>query len=513
MSQLGALQSPVIVGRDDIVALASRRLDEVIAGHGQMLLVSGEAGIGKSRVLSAVARLAAERGLRVAKGEVAPQDRDVMAASFLDLGRAMQRDAAFGATGADLLQIAESRLTAAVARRRDMVMEIVDLIAASGKPTMLAFEDLQWADDLSLETLTEVARQTRDRPLLLVGAYRSNEALASSVLREWRSRLVTQRIAEEVRLGRLSRDETALLTTLILGTGLPAPRDVVDAVYARTDGVPLHVEELCSALGRERLADSRAVLDAAVPETLEDATLARVAQLSAEAQSVARAGAVVGRSFVPTVLAGIMNLPVDSLDDPIQELVDHDVLDVVRDGGQYDFRHQLLRDALYRSVTAGDRRRFHARAAEFGALLEGASEIHASVHYERAGMTAEAYRAALAAAKQAQKMSSHREAFELFHRAVDNMPAGLPDDEKVRLLLAYSDAAANLDRNALAADLAARARELALRTGNPFGAIEGLMNMAFMARREGDGVSKRRDLGRRALNEIEAAPAGPERDM
>src|SRR3954454_3244846 len=148
MSQLGALLSPVIVGRDDIVALASRRLDDVIAGHGQMLLVSGEAGIGKSRLLAAVARLAAERGFRVAKGELAPQDRDVMAASFLDLGRAMQRDAAFGTMGGDLLHIAESRLTAAVARRRDMVMEIVDLIAGSTTPTVLAFEDLQWADDL-----------------------------------------------------------------------------------------------------------------------------------------------------------------------------------------------------------------------------------------------------------------------------------------------------------------------------------------------------------------------------
>src|SRR4051794_5801203 len=193
MTQLGSLLSPVIVGRDDLMDLAGRRLDEVRTGHGQMVLVSGEAGIGKTRVLSAIARLAAERGFRVAKGELAPQDRDVMAASFLDLGRAMQRDAAFGTMGGDLLHIAESRLTATVARRRDMVMEIVDLIAGSTTPTMLAFEDLQWADDLSLETLTEVARQTRDRRLLIVGAYRTNEALAGSVLREWRSRLVTQR--------------------------------------------------------------------------------------------------------------------------------------------------------------------------------------------------------------------------------------------------------------------------------------------------------------------------------
>jgi len=510
--QVGSLLSPVIVGRDEIVALAARRLDEVLAGHGQLLLVSGEAGIGKSRVLGAIGRLAAERGMREAKGELAPQDRDVMAASFLDLGRAMRRDPAFGTMGRQLLGIAETRLAARVARRRDMVMEIVDLIAGSESPTMLAFEDLQWADDLTLETLTDVARQTRDRPLLIVGAYRSNEAMAGSVLREWRSRLVTQRIAEEVRLGRLSRDETALMTTLILGTGLPAPRDVVDAVYARTDGVPLHVEELCSALGRERLADSREVLDAAVPETLEDATLARIGQLSPKAQAVARAGAVLGRSFVPAVLAGIMNHPVESLDDPIQELLDHDVLDTVEGSGHYDFRHQLLRDALYRSVPTGDRRRFHARAAEFGGLLEGASEIHASVHYERAGMTEEAFRTALESARQAQKMASHREAFDLFRRAVDNMPATLRDGEKVRLLLDYSDASANVDRNAEAADLSLRARELALRIGDALAAAEALANVLNLHRREGESVTIRRDVGRQLYNEIEAIPASAARE-
>src|SRR5512140_1975628 len=280
MAQIGSLLSPVIVGRDDLVSLAQRRLEEVRAGSGHFLLLSGEAGIGKSRLLGGIAQLAGERGFRVAKAEVAPQDHDVLAASFLDLGRAMRREPRFGKTGRDLLELATARLTAQQPRRRDLVMEIVALLSGSDVPTMLAFEDLQWADDLSLETLTDLARQTRDQPLLLVGAYRSNDALVSSVLREWRSRLVTQRLAEEVRLGRLSRDETALMTTLILGTGLPAPSDVVDAVYARPDGVPLHVEELLSALGRERLADSRAVLDAAVPETLEDATLARIGRLS-----------------------------------------------------------------------------------------------------------------------------------------------------------------------------------------------------------------------------------------
>jgi DNA-binding CsgD family transcriptional regulator len=506
MSEVGALLSPVIVGRDEHVALAQRRIGEVLGGHGQLLLLSGEAGIGKSRLLAEISRLAAERGFLVAKGEVAPQDRDVLAASFLDLGRAMRRDPAFGTIGRDLLEVAAARLNQRSPRRRDFVTELVDLLGGPDRPTVLVFEDLQWADDLSLETLTDLARQTRERRLLLIGAYRSSEAQLSSVLREWRSRLVTQRIAEEVRLARLTRDQTADVISGILGTGLPAPRDVVDAIYARTDGVPLHIEELCSALGRERLADSRAVLEAAVPETLEDATLARAARLSPEAQSVARAGAVLGRSFVPSVLAGILNLPVEALDAPLQELVDNDILDSLHDGTHYDFRHQLLRDALYRSASAGDRRRFHARAAEFGGQLEGASDTHASVHYERAGMTTEAFRTALAAGEQAMSLASHREAFILLRRAVDNLPASLPDSERARVILLFGEACGNIDSNVIATDLSIRAGELARRADNARVALEAACNILEYARREGASITARRDRARKLLNELDAAP-------
>jgi DNA-binding CsgD family transcriptional regulator/tetratricopeptide (TPR) repeat protein len=513
MREVEPLLSRVIVGRDEHLALAQRRLGEVWAGHGQLILVSGEAGIGKTRLLGEISRLATVGGFRVARGEVAPQDHDVLAASFLDLGRSMRRDPAFGSIGRDLLEVAASRLNERAPRRRDFVNELIDLLGTPDKPTVLVFEDVQWADDLSLETLTELARQTRDQRLLIVAAYRTSEALLGSVLREWRSRLVTQRIAEEVRHGRLSRDETAEVIRRLLAMELPAPRDVVDAIYARTDGVPLHIEELCSALGRERLADSAAVLEAAVPETLEDATLARMARLSPEAQGVARAGAVIGRSFVPSVLAGIMNLPVEALDAPIEELVDHDVLDAVHGGTKYDFRHQLLRDALYRSVPAGDRRRFHARAAEFGSQLEGATDTHASVHYERAGMTDEAFRTALAAGERAMRLASHREAFVLLRRAVDNMPASLPEAERARIILLFGDACGNIDANVEATNLSIRAREIARRAGNDLVALEATYSCVDYARREGHSISSRRDSARSFLNEIDSVPPGSARDL
>jgi DNA-binding CsgD family transcriptional regulator len=510
MSQVGPLLSPVIVGRDEHVAHARRRVGEVLEGHGQLVLLSGEAGIGKSRLLTEIGRLAVDRGFRVAKGEVTPLDRDVLAASFLDLGRAMRRDAAFGTIGRDVLELSAARLTHA--RRRDYVMELVDLLGGSDKPTLLLFEDLQWADNLSLEALTELARQTRDRPLLIVATYRTSEARPGSAIREWRSRLVTQRLAEELRLDGLTRAQTGQIITRILGNGLPAPRDVIDAIYVRSDGVPLHIEELCSALGRERLASSRAVLEAEVPETIEDATLARMARLSPDAQATARAGAVIGRSFVPSVLAAIMDVPIAALDAPLQELVDHDVLDEVAERSQYDFRHQLLRDTIYRSVPVDDRRRFHARTAEFGGQLEGSSDIHASVHFERAGMTEDAFRTALAAAKQATAMSSHREAFELFLRAMHNKPVSLPDAQNVRFLLLYSEAAGSVDQTGPATEFAEQARTLALRIGDHLAAIEALGCILAMARRDGERITVRRDMARRMFHEIEAAPPSCELD-
>src|SRR5262245_24197419 len=151
MPNPGTMLAPLIVGRDDLVQLAGRRLDEVRAGNGQFLLLSGEAGIGKTRLLAGIRDLAIARGFRVATGDVLPQDRDVLAASFFDLGRAMRRKPEFGTLGADLLAILDSRLGERVARRRGLVFEIVDLLLASDEPTLLAFDDLQWADDLTLE--------------------------------------------------------------------------------------------------------------------------------------------------------------------------------------------------------------------------------------------------------------------------------------------------------------------------------------------------------------------------
>lgn len=511
---LRAVRCPLLIGRDDLLVLADRRLDDVTAGRGQFLLLAGEAGIGKTRLLAAIRRKAEARGFSAVEGAVAPQDRDVPAASILDLARSMTQLAPFGDLGRELLDLCDATRAAEHVQRRRLVMDIVERILTSlPGPTMLSFEDLQWADDLSLEIIGELARQSRDRPLLLTGDYRSEDVPPGTSLRDWRARLITQRIAEEVRLAPLTQTETALVTTLILDTGLPAPREVAAAVFERTDGIPLHIEELLGALSAEARADGTAIREATVPDTIEDAVIARIAHRSPEAQAAARAGAVIGRCFVPEVLAGIMNLPPEALEAPLQELVDHFVLDPPGLRGLYDFRHQLLRDALYRTIPASERRRFHARAGEFGAQLEGASEIHASVHYERAGLRRQAYEAAVEGAREAARLSAHREAFELYRRAVANVPDDLDHHDRGALLEAYSSEAAAIEENEIAEQVSREARAAYLAAGRPAKAAEMLVGVLGISRREARSVVERSDLAAALFDELEGLPAGNEREI
>jgi DNA-binding CsgD family transcriptional regulator len=514
MSQIGPLLCPLLVGRDDLLQLVDRRIAEAGADRGHLLMLAGEAGIGKTRMLATALRKARSSGFRVAKGDLGPHDRQVPLASVLDLARTMRDDPAFGPLGRELLDLRGGQGGDSLGSRRLLVRDIADRIVATVQtPTVLAFEDLQWADELSLEVVGELARLAPERPLLLLAAYRLDELPVGSLHREWRSRLLSQRLAEEARLQRLSYDQTALVTTLILATGLPAPREVVNAVHERTNGIPLHIEELLAALSDEARTDGRAIRQAIVPDTIADAVLARAERLSQDARAVARAGAVIGRCFVPEVIAGVMDRPLVELEAPLEELVAASVLypfDFL-DRGFYDFRHQLLRDALYASVPAAELRRLHARAGEFGVLMEGASEIHASIHFERAGLRAQAYRTALAGARAASAISSRQEAFELFGRAVANVPDGLGALELAELYDAYSDAAFAVDNMPVSEETARQARRYFLEAGRLVEAAHQLVNLSGMARRDVQPPEERRRLLDQAEAELAALPDTPER--
>jgi len=503
-AMVGTVRCPLLIGRDEFLELAERRLAEVAAGRGHMLVVGGEAGIGKTRFLEAVDQRARERGFVSAWGAVAPQDLDVPAASVLDLARTMERMPGLEALGRGLLELRDEPDVARQTRRRQIVTGVVDrVIAAVKTPVLLGFEDLQWTDEVSLEIIGELARRSRDLPLMLAAGYRTDETPIGTGLRDWRARMLTQRLAEEIRLRPLDADETALATTLVLDSGLPAPRDVAAAVYERTDGIPLHIEELLGALSADSRANGYAIREATVPDTIEDAVISRLAHRSPEAQAVARAGAVVGRCFVPDVLAGIMDVPEESIEGPLQELIDHAILWPPGDRGLYDFRHQLLRDAIYRSVPVQERRRFHARAAEFGTQLEGHSEIHSSLHFERAGMRRQAYEAATSGARAAARLTAHREAFELYQRAVANMPDDLDPLEAATVFEAASDEAGAIEEHGICLELAKRAGAAYRAAGRPGRALYAEINVHVILRRDLRPISERLAAIERASAEVD----------
>jgi DNA-binding CsgD family transcriptional regulator len=515
MAMLATVQCPILVGRDEMLGVADEAIAQAAAGHGRTLLFAGEAGIGKSRLVQAIERRARANGFRNHGGSLAPADADNPLAVLLDLFRSMRMDASVADLGDELLARCDEAATAGGTYSRTLVVDLVDRMRSNfDRPTLLRFEDLQWADDISLEAIGELARLTADLPVLILAVYRRDDAPPGTPLRDWRARLVTQRRADEIRLARLSIEDTATMTTLLLATGLPAPRDVVVAVFERSDGLPLHIEELIAAARSGGSIDASAIRAADVPDTIEDAIRARSARRSADAQAVAQAGAVIGRCFLPSVLAGVMDRPMAELEDALTELVDHGFLFEFStiDAGYYDFRHQLLRDTLYRTTPERDRRRYHARAGEFGSALEGAKEVHASLHYERAGLPELAYHAARSGGDEAARLSAHREAFELYRRAVENMPSEISDLERAELLDAYSLHAGAIEENGISEEMAWAARAAYQAAGRPEMAAFMIYGVHTIWRRMGRSVSERRAIIQQGEAELDGLPPSPALD-
>ena len=313
MSPLETVQCPVLVGRDDVGAWPSggwpRRHAATGARSSSRVRPASARAVSSGRSGAGRARRASGRWLSRHR---TPGSIEVPAALFLDLARTMRDTPAL----ADVGQAIIDRWTAATSEggatySRAFVLDVVDRIrAVIDAPTVLVFEDLQWADDLSLEAIGELARRAGSIPLFVLAAYRRDETLPGTPLRDWRSRLLTQRLAEEVRLERLDLAQTATVTTLLLATGLPAP--------ARSSGRSICARTGCRSTSRScsrpcvwpAAIDASAIRDVPVPDSIEDAVLARLARRSPDARAVARAGAVIGRCFVPEVLAGVMDRPV-----------------------------------------------------------------------------------------------------------------------------------------------------------------------------------------------------------
>ncbi|GAA0588173.1 hypothetical protein GCM10010172_86560 [Paractinoplanes ferrugineus] len=439
-----ALSSPILVGRDDLVALAARRLGLAARGSGELLFLAGEAGIGKTRLLAEIVRRAA--GFTVVGAGASPGDSEVAGAVLADLGAELLRNPVTLAAGAGVSRrLREFADGDAARQRRLLVADLAELIAAAVTgPTLITAEDLHWADDLTLDVLARLGRRAATLPLLVVGTYRSDELYPRVPMRSWRTRLLTQRHAEEVRLTRLSRADTAAMAAAIAGSALPGA--VTGDVFARSDGIPLHVEEFLAS--RE-----------SVPDTLADAVLARAFALSEPARELAGVASVLGRSFDLDLLTAITGDGPAAVDDGLRELSDRFFVQAHADRSTFDFRHALIRDALYADLAPHRRRELHARAAA-AAVEAGFPAAFVSDQYERAALREPAFANAMEAARSAAEMSAHREAAELYRRAQRTAAETMPIETRAALLTALAAELAAIDDNAGASSAYAEAYRL-----------------------------------------------------
>ena len=517
MRARGVIQSPVLVGRDAYLALIQTSLAAAAAGAGQLLFVAGEAGIGKTRLLGSVARHAQAGGFAVARGAAFPGDAQSLAGLLLDL--ASDLASAAGPALSGLGQRLTSRVRAiptgagdAHHRRRLLVQDLADLIvtAEPGTPVLLVLEDLHWADELSLDVLGHLAGLLGTRPMLVAGAYRSDELYPQLPMRNLRARLLGQRLAEEIRLPRLGLDQTATMTSATLG--LPVPAQVVAAIHERSDGIPLHVEEFLAAIDHDALTpqSGATVQAAAVPDTLGDAVLTRAQRLTTLARDLASAAAVIGRSFDFDLLTAVTEAGPDEVAGALRELQAAHLVLPGADAVTFDFRHALIRDALYADTGLPMRRRLHERVAR-AAVDRGYRGAFISAHFEQAGDPGLAYEHAAAAAREATALSAHGEALELYRRAVRSLPAGRPALDRAALFAALGDEAAATDDNTAAAQAYRTAHELATGAGDVRAAAALTPRMVAVAHLLGEALDARIAVLQAAVDGLDGV-AGAERE-
>jgi tetratricopeptide (TPR) repeat protein len=510
------ISTQTMLGRDDLLALAGRRLTEVSEGRGHLLLLAGEAGIGKTRLLHAIQELAGSQGFELWTAGAFPQDLELSAGLLLDLGHVLARSAGEGAAAlgrrlvsglADVPAPSEDSGDAH-RRRRLLVLDAAEALAtlSDGGPVLLALEDLHWCDELSLEIVTHVCRQLPSLPMLVVGTLRTDEVHQNAALRAWRSRLLLQRLAEEAPLGRLNLEQTEQMVDQLV-PGEHASRRVVDLVHQRSGGVPLHIEELVNAAAKGYLSADPTF----VPETLAEAIQQRFGALSEPTQDIAVAAAVIARSFDLDLLAAVARCPDEVAASGLDELVDRQFVHE-ESAGWFGFRHALIRDAIEANAPLARRRALHAQVADVAqARLELGGDAYRSAHHEAAGQHAEASVAAEAAAERASALSAHQEALDLLNRAVRCRRDGDDDGRLIALLTHRATEAAATDHNARAAEDYAHAREMLGRRGDLVAAAALIPGLIAARHLLGDSLPVRIAVVNQGLADVEQSPADPDR--
>ena len=525
-----------LVGRDDEMAMLLLRWERARQGDGQLVMIVGEPGLGKSRLIEEFhARLSdtphtwvewscsqllqntplhpiAEWGRQRFGGADVPAERRLtdLESSLAQVKFDPAENASLLAPLLDIpLPAGRAPALAPEELRRRQLAALTNWVMAGARvqPVVLAFEDLHWADPTTLDVLRAIAERGAQVPLLIVATTRP----------EFRPPWSMRSHHGTISLAPLDRGQVRDMVADLSGRHA-LPKEVIDDVAARTGGVPLFVEEVTRLL-LERGAQGGIQ---AIPPTLQQSLMARLDRLG-PAREVAQVGSVIGRGFSYALLRDVAGLEDAPLQAALEKLAEADILLVqgAPPESDYRFKHALIQDAAYENLLKSRRQVLHRRVAEilrgdrFAATAAAEPEVLAH-HFTQAGMTDAAIEWWGKAGDQALRRSAFQEATAHLGKAIEMADkaagAAAPQgSDRLRLQISYGNALISARGYGAQETTAAfaRARELVAQAedaADRFSAYYGLWVGPFT---RGELVPMR-EVVEALLRDCESQPKSPE---
>jgi len=390
MSPSPSAPSP-LVGRDRELLLLRQHLGDALAGQGSLVLIGGEAGIGKTALATALCRAAPGHGMLVLVGRCYDLTETPPYGPWLDLFERYH-------PGDDLppppLAFAERGSVGAVPSQAALFRQTSDFFAALGarRPLVLLLEDLHWADPAALDLLRALARALPTLPLLLLATYRADELSPAHPLTRLLPTLVREAPVARLDLRPLGADDTATLVAERYRLPDADTTRLTAYTHGRSEGNPLFLGELLRTLEEEQVIQRTTagwtlgfLAHVRVPPLLRQIIEGRTARLDAEAQRLLAIAAVLGQTVSLGVWASVAGVPEGALLPAIEGATVARLAEATEDGMALRFVHALIREALYEELSPPTRRRVHRTVGEMLAVGGAPDPDAIASHFGRAG--------------------------------------------------------------------------------------------------------------------------------